>query len=538
MDGSAITYAGSKDWVDIMKNRSKVRMHELIERLGLRAKWSSNKRGKTNFESALVRELVQDMGDIVATLPKESDDLMRRLSEDNSLKAEVDALLEKHGSRIWGRVGDREHLLTANEPGVEDGLYPRDLYFENEEDKQLIHKLVHWWIGLKACNVILARERLDRERKKKEENRKARAEAEFNGPNAAGEGSTPASFVALAPNSVFQTETASRGSPISSTAMLTPPEASGSPVVGARDGHGFTAVNGATGNDDIPRSSISKEQQPHKVVEGVWDRLAAREGSGSQQSRASWSASGPGAPPSTDDKMAVQQQIMQASQAHVDKQISVEVAKLVASFRTDDAASENVPQQNASIPYRGLDYDSLRALRSLIYNEECSVQWDEETLLNRIEKVWRESVRADYDKMVENIPVFIARERAILTWIELRRHLAALDRADRRWNSEGQSAPEIERRIQQHRTLMGATQTIMANFEDIGQGFGLGYGLVVDRDELLRQAFVVLAGEKFAVEMLWKPIEFTRIVSWLGESVEPFRKTEEEEGRGTLWYVG
>ena len=62
MDGSAIAYAGSKDWVDIMKNRSKVRMHELIERLGLRAKWSSNKRGKTNFESALLRELVQDMG--------------------------------------------------------------------------------------------------------------------------------------------------------------------------------------------------------------------------------------------------------------------------------------------------------------------------------------------------------------------------------------------------------------------------------------------------------------------------------------------
>ncbi|KAH6616566.1 hypothetical protein C7974DRAFT_402026 [Boeremia exigua] len=537
MDGTAITYATSKDWVDIMKNRSKVRMHELIERLGLRAKWSSNKRGKTNFESAILRELVQDMGDVVATLPKESDDLMRRLSEENSLKPEVDTLLEKHGSRIWGRVGDREHLITANEPGVEDGLYPKDLYFENEEDKQLIHKLVHWWIGLKACNVILARERLDRERKKKEENRKARAEAEFNGQTTAGEGSTPASFVALAPNSVFQTETASRGSPISSTAMLTPPEPGGSPVAGPRDGLGYTSVNGAAvGEDSIPRSSISKEQ-PLKVVEGVWDRLAAREGHSSQQNP-SWATASARAPPPADDESAVQQQIGLANQAHVDKQICVEVAKLVASFRTDDAASENVPQQNAGIPYRGLDYDSLRALRALIYNEECSVQWDEDTLLNRLEKAWREGVRADYDKMLENIPVFIARERAILTWIELRRHLAALDRADRRWNSEGQSAPEIERRIQQHRTLMGATQTISANFEDIGQGFGLGYGLVVDRDELLRQAFVVVAGEKFAVEMLWKPIEFTRIVSWLGESVEPFRKTEEEEGRGTLWYVG
>lgn len=137
MDGTSILYASSKDWLDIMKNRSKVRMHELIERLGLRAKWSSNKRGKTNFESALVRELVADMGDIVATLPKEPDELMNFLSEDETLKEEVDGLLEKHGMKIWGRNGDREHLITANEPGVEEGLYTRDLYIEIEEDKQL-----------------------------------------------------------------------------------------------------------------------------------------------------------------------------------------------------------------------------------------------------------------------------------------------------------------------------------------------------------------------------------------------------------------
>jgi hypothetical protein len=137
MDGSAITYATSKDWLDIMKNRSKVRMHELIERLGLRAKWSSNKRGKTNFESALVRELVADMGDVVSTLPKEPDELMKFLSDEGSLKEEVDGLLEKHGAKVWGRVGDREHLITAKEPGVEEGLYPRDLYIENEDDRAL-----------------------------------------------------------------------------------------------------------------------------------------------------------------------------------------------------------------------------------------------------------------------------------------------------------------------------------------------------------------------------------------------------------------
>lgn len=132
----SIGYATSKDWLDIMKNRSKLRMHELIERLGLRAKWSQNKRGKTNFESALVRDLVTDMGDVVATVPKESDELVKYLSTQGSLSDQVDGLLQKHGSAIWGRASDREHLITVGEPGVEDGLYPKDLYFESEEDRK------------------------------------------------------------------------------------------------------------------------------------------------------------------------------------------------------------------------------------------------------------------------------------------------------------------------------------------------------------------------------------------------------------------
>ena len=89
-----------------------------------------------------------------------------------------------------------------------------------------------------------------------------------------------------------------------------------------------------------------------------------------------------------------------------------------------------MPQPDNSIPYRGLDYDGLRALRQYVYGEEHGVPVDEEALLNQLEKTWRERVRADYHKMVENIPVFIARERAFLTWVELKRHLAALQRAN------------------------------------------------------------------------------------------------------------
>jgi hypothetical protein len=85
---------------------------------------------------------------------------------------------------------------------------------------------------------------------------------------------------------------------------------------------------------------------------------------------------------------------------------------------------------------------------------------------------------------------------------------------------------------------MGCTQTIIANFEDVGQGFGLGPDVAVDRDELLRQALVVLAGEKYAAEMQWKAVDFTQVVVWLREHLESFRKEEEEEGKGMLWYIG
>ncbi|KAF1830497.1 hypothetical protein BDW02DRAFT_572961 [Decorospora gaudefroyi] len=544
MDGLSITYATSKDWLDIMKNRSKVRMHELIERLGLRAKWSSNKRGKTNFESALVRELVADMGDVVSTLPKEPDDLMKLLSDEGSLKGEVDGLLEKHGAKIWGRVGDREHLISANEPGVEEGLYPKDLYLENEEDRNLIHKLLHWWIGLKACNVILARERLDRERRKKAENRQARAEAELSGQQ---DGGTPASFVALAPNSVLHdADTGSRGSPMSSSAVLTPPESGESPTAGPREGAGFTTVNGGghatNGNPaftTINAHQTPAVQQPQNIVEGVWNKFAA------EGKRSPGSSGPPGSvhiPPAhtVESKAPVHQQIENANaiQASVDHQISVEVAKLVGSFGSDDAVTGEIRQSSSGTPYGGLDYDDLRALRQYIYGEELGIQLDEEALLNRLENMWREGVRADYNKITENIPVFIARERAFLTWVELKRHLAALQRANERWSAEGHTPPEIERRIQQHRTLMGCTQTIIANFEDIGQGFGLGPNVAVDRDELLRQAIAVLAGEKYAPPMQWKAVEFTATMAWLHGHLEEFRKEEEEEGKGMLWYIG
>jgi hypothetical protein len=220
--------------------------------------------------------------------------------------------------------------------------------------------------------------------------------------------------------------------------MLTPPDSGESPTVGPREGSGFTAVNGGghapNGNaafTTVNAHQTPATQQPQNIVEGIWNKLSAEANRSRDSSTQSGSTQGhPVHPP--ESKAAVQQQIANANSAAVDRQISVEVAKLVASFRSDDAASEEVPQPNNSTPYHGLDYDGLRALRQYIYGEERGVQLDEETLLNHLEKTWREGVRADYHKMTENFPVFIARERAFLTWVELKRHLAALQRASER----------------------------------------------------------------------------------------------------------
>jgi hypothetical protein len=271
--------------------------------------------------------------------------------------------------------------------------------------------------------VILARERLDRERRKKAENRQARADAE----HAVQHGETPASFVALAPNSVLHDiDTGSRGSPMSSSAMLTPPESGESPVVGPREGAGFGAINGGegarTGTFTTTIAHAPQHGQQHQsLADGAWSRSAPNEGNTSKG--ASW----PGQP--VDSRTAVR---AQADQAAAERQITENVAQLVAGFRSGDVGPEKVPQSGTSVPYRGLDYDSLRALRSYIYNEEGGVRVDEEALLNRLERTWRELVRADSQKMLENVQGFIARERALLTWIELKRHMAAFERAEKR----------------------------------------------------------------------------------------------------------
>lgn len=119
-------------------------------------------------------------------------------------------------------------------------------------------------------------------------------------------------------------------------------------------------------------------------------------------------------------------------------------------------------------------------------------------------------------------------------------HSQSLRDTDQRlgWSTEGKTVAEVNRRHQQYDSLMRATEAILVNYADIGQGFGATPGTAVSCDELLRQAIVILAGEKSAVEMQWKNVEFTAMIRWLAEALEAFRKEEEEDNRGSQWYAG
>ncbi|KAF2267956.1 hypothetical protein CC78DRAFT_32985 [Lojkania enalia] len=402
MEAAVIGYATPKDWQDAMRNNSRYKMHEIIERLGLKANWSSNKRGKTNFDSPLVKQLVADMGDVVAGLPKEHHELHAHLSAPGSLRTEVEDLLKKHGSEIWGRTGPREHLVKAGSADVEPLFYPKDLYFENEEDRSLIRVLLHWWLGQKAFNVILARDRMARERKRKEMFRKARANGQ--GPHDTASPLDVSQIPGILSNEpprhaqILQLDTGVGSRPMSA-ASLTPPASSESPIVQPRPSisastNGFTAINAKIHRQEdafarpvsVPRQSTSRQvaaELENLVSNFLWDMGTAAKGH---------------------------------------------------EYRTASPATPQFAPGEASrngTAHRGLDIDTLRAFRRYIYPNQDGPECEEELLLRRLETAWRDTVRSCHKANYGNTTLFAARDRAFLTWIELKRHLAELERVDK-----------------------------------------------------------------------------------------------------------
>lgn len=83
---------------------------------------------------------------------------------------------------------------------------------------------------------------------------------------------------------------------------------------------------------------------------------------------------------------------------------------------------------------------------------------------------------------------------------------------------------------------MSASRDLVRSWEDIGQG------LVVDwapegqsADDLLVQAFVLVAGEKVNADMMWAPMDVAATVKWLKEHLEQFAVEEAEREEGLLY---
>jgi hypothetical protein len=106
------------------------------------------------------------------------------------------------------------------------------------------------------------------------------------------------------------------------------------------------------------------------------------------------------------------------------------VLNFMGASGTAEKHQEDGPAQHQQ-RRQGLDLSTLQAFRAYIYPSESGPKWDEVTLLRRLEREWRDKVRAGHNGKGGNTTLlFAARDRAFLTWIELRRHLADLTHAD------------------------------------------------------------------------------------------------------------
>lgn len=294
--------------------------------------------------------------------------------------------------------------------------------------------LLHWWIGLKACNVILARERLDRERRKKEERLRARDEhASPREPNptvaiapavrpdfrvdqvviktersALPFGQPPPQVQALR----LDTSYSNPGSPMSGT----PVHSNDSPIF---PNHGH--INGSANNHYMREANFNASRRPSALSQSISSHIALEVDPPRHTST----------PP--------------LPSLH---QLSSELGNLVSNFLEDNnTAASRAHHTPSPVPppiheeaqrkpptRRSLDTESLRAFRAYIYPGEGGPKWDEEILLRRLETTWRDDVRASQLQVrtSSDTAVFAARDRAFLTWIELRRHLADLEAADKR----------------------------------------------------------------------------------------------------------
>jgi hypothetical protein len=279
--------------------------------------------------------------------------------------------------------------------------------------------LLHWWIGLKACNVLLARERLDRERRKKEERLRLREEE--------GSSREPNQSIPIAPAVRVESAGLSYGQLpryVHTLRLDTSHSSSASPMSGTPL-HSY---------DSPIVSAYAVNESAHALATRHVDGLR-RESPFTQSMTTHIS------PSITVQRHTSTPPIPRVSSI---QQLSADIGSLVSNFLEDEdtddtrhAPSSTAPEgmQRESSGTQGLDVQTLQALRSYIYRSEDGPKWDEGTLLRRLETAWRRQVRTGPNRAAGDVALFAARDRAFLTWIELRRHQTDLVQAQERKHS-------------------------------------------------------------------------------------------------------
>lgn len=122
-------------WVTVFSSHSPT-VREVASSLGLRfaASASTTNRGIPKFEDADFRKLSGEVGRISKLLPGERNILLDVAADPEVLQKELDEVMDTLGPLIWGKDTDRSRLST---PDPESKLYPRDLYYEEPEDRAM-----------------------------------------------------------------------------------------------------------------------------------------------------------------------------------------------------------------------------------------------------------------------------------------------------------------------------------------------------------------------------------------------------------------
>ena len=141
-------YWNERTWRRFTKS-SPVHIGTFISCLGL---VKCNVLGDTTFDHLAANAMSAAIDEIASGLYAKvsAESLVVCAANPDFLDEEIDVLLDEYAPDIWGMDADRSKLL---EPGTND-TYPKNLVYENDDDRKLLWLYLHRWIFAKAFSTL------------------------------------------------------------------------------------------------------------------------------------------------------------------------------------------------------------------------------------------------------------------------------------------------------------------------------------------------------------------------------------------------